>query len=229
MRETSRVQRWRDDKRQQGLKALTVWLTTEDERRLKALALAWHCSPSAVLQQALAAYQPGVPAHPRPDAGADETPPQVDVLGLLAPRIRSLVQQEMRAAQAVMTHEITQTLHMAIVGDLPALVHQIQTESVTDTVTEMATDTARIMSTLSVTETNGDVTDTDAPRIMDPVSVTDMNGGVTETAPPTGMKQCGKRHAPYPASKAECPHCVRERQREYKQRKKDQRRGQVPA
>ena len=39
MPEPSRVQRWRDDKRQRGLKAVTIWLTGEEELRLKDLAL----------------------------------------------------------------------------------------------------------------------------------------------------------------------------------------------
>ena len=43
MTETSRVQRWRDGKRQQGLKAVTVWLTQEEELRLKDIAL--QCKP----------------------------------------------------------------------------------------------------------------------------------------------------------------------------------------
>jgi hypothetical protein len=53
------------------------------------------------------------------------------------------------------------------------------------------------------------------------------NTVLQESAP--AMKQCGKGHAPYPASKAECPHCVRERTREYRQRKAAQRRGEIPA
>src|SRR5918911_3563678 len=54
MGEQNRVKRWRDAKRQHGLKAVTIWLTSEEELRLKDLALQWHCSPSAVIQQALA-------------------------------------------------------------------------------------------------------------------------------------------------------------------------------
>jgi len=50
----SRVKRWRDNKRQQGLKHVSVWLTPEEERRLKDLAIQWHCAPSQVLQRALA-------------------------------------------------------------------------------------------------------------------------------------------------------------------------------
>jgi hypothetical protein len=48
MSETNRVQRWREGKRQHGLKAVTIWLTGEEELRMKDLALQWHCSPSAV-------------------------------------------------------------------------------------------------------------------------------------------------------------------------------------
>ena len=44
MPETSRVQRWREDKRQQGLKAVTVWLTQEEALRLKDVALPWPSS-----------------------------------------------------------------------------------------------------------------------------------------------------------------------------------------
>jgi hypothetical protein len=53
----SRVQRWRENKREQGLKHVSVWLTPEEELRLKDLAMQWHCSPSAVMQQALAQVQ----------------------------------------------------------------------------------------------------------------------------------------------------------------------------
>jgi hypothetical protein len=44
-----------------------------------------------------------------------------------------------------------------------------------------------------------------------------------------GMKQCGKGHGPYPASKPECLQCVRARNRAYRKRQADQRRGAVPA
>jgi hypothetical protein len=35
---------------------------------------------------------------------------------------------------------------------------------------------------------------------------------------PEGMKLCGNGHAPYPATKRECPACVRERKRAHRQR-----------
>ena len=54
MQKESRVQRWRANKRDQGLRQVSVWLTPEEELRLKDLAMQWHCSPSEVMQQALA-------------------------------------------------------------------------------------------------------------------------------------------------------------------------------
>jgi hypothetical protein len=56
MQGESRVQRWRKAKRQHGLKAVTIWLSEEEELRLKDLALQEHCSPSSLMQRALAQY-----------------------------------------------------------------------------------------------------------------------------------------------------------------------------
>jgi hypothetical protein len=53
------------------------------------------------------------------------------------------------------------------------------------------------------------------------------NTVLQEGAP--AMKQCGKGHAPYPASKPECPQCVRERKLAYRRRQADKRRGEIPA
>jgi hypothetical protein len=46
---------------------------------------------------------------------------------------------------------------------------------------------------------------------------------------PAGMKQCGKGHAPYRATKPECPQCVRERKKASRERRAAERRGEVPA
>jgi hypothetical protein len=164
MTDTSRIQRWRDGKRKDGLKAVTVWLTTEDERRLKDLATTWHCSPSTLVQHALAAYHPGVPQPLSTEGGPEAAPPQVDVWGLLAPRVHALVEADIREWRALITNEVTQTLHAAILSHLPDLVHQIHTGSVADTVTEIVTDTNKepIISRPSVTDTNGNVADTEA-------------------------------------------------------------------
>src|SRR5262249_7720187 len=80
----SRVKRWRDNKREQGLKHVSVWLTTEEELRLKDLALQWHCSPSQVVQRALAQLS----TTPTPEHGNP-----TDML-----RIQELIRAEVAAA-----------------------------------------------------------------------------------------------------------------------------------
>jgi hypothetical protein len=57
----SRVARWRERLKKEGKKAITVWLSGEEELRLKDLAITWHCSPSDVIQRALAQFHPGRP------------------------------------------------------------------------------------------------------------------------------------------------------------------------
>jgi predicted transcriptional regulator len=61
MAEHSRVARWRQRLRDEGRKAVTVWLSAAEELRLKDLAATWHTSPSAIMQHALAQFQPGRP------------------------------------------------------------------------------------------------------------------------------------------------------------------------
>jgi hypothetical protein len=57
----SRVARWRERLKKEGMKSVTVWLSAEEELRLKDLAITWRCSPSEVMQQALAQFHPGRP------------------------------------------------------------------------------------------------------------------------------------------------------------------------
>jgi hypothetical protein len=47
--------------------------------------------------------------------------------------------------------------------------------------------------------------------------------GEADGALPKGLKQCGKGHEMYPDTKAECPVCVRERQRAKRARLKAKR------
>jgi hypothetical protein len=153
--DTNRVQRWREEKRKEGLKAVTVWLTTEEELRLKDVALQWHCSPSAVMQRALAQVTMSTPSY-------NGSPS--DML-----QMREVIQEELAPLQA----EIT-----AMQEALAAI--QAEQVSVTDTVTESVTDTlARDLPGLvrqlveglalealgfPVTETYRDVTDTEPPE-----------------------------------------------------------------
>jgi len=114
MSEPSRVQRWREGKRQHGLKALTIWLTTEEELRLKDLALQWHCSPSALVQQALAQFAP-------------QTAPGISTATDLS-QIRELIRAEFLALQADkldVTDTVTEVVTDTLARDLPALVRQL--------------------------------------------------------------------------------------------------------
>ena len=85
----SRIKRGRDAKRQQGLKAVTIWLTVEEEHRLKDLALTYHCAPSELVQQALAQFHPAT--SPPLSNGTDRE------------LIRDVVREELAAMQAAST------------------------------------------------------------------------------------------------------------------------------
>jgi predicted transcriptional regulator len=138
MSETSRVQRWREGKRQHGLKAVTIWLTTEEELRLKALALQWHCSPSAVMQRALAQ----VVTSP---SSQNSSPPDTF-------QLRELIREELaarEAAQASVTETVTGVVTATLARDLPALVRQL--------VEGLALEALG----LPVTNTNGNATETE--------------------------------------------------------------------
>jgi hypothetical protein len=152
MPEPRRVQRWREDKRQQGLKAVTIWLTTEEELRLKDLALQWHCSPSAVVQQALAQFSP-------------QTTHGIGTATDIA-QIRELIRAEflaMHTEKTSVTDTVTEVVTETLARDLPALVRQL--------VEGLALEALG----LPVTDTHSDITETN-----DDINVT--NGDVTETA-----------------------------------------------
>src|SRR5215831_16466486 len=86
MGETNRVKRWREAKRERGLKAVTIWLTTEEDLRLKDMALQRHCSPSEFVRQALAQFQPA-------DSRHIGNVPDTEL-------IRELIREELMAIQA---------------------------------------------------------------------------------------------------------------------------------
>ena len=114
MSDTNRVQRWREDKRQHGLKAVTIWLTAEEELRLKDLALQWHCSPSAVMQQALAQVAP-------------QTPPGIGTATDMS-QMRELIRAEFLAMQTektAVTDTVAEVVTDTLARDLPGLVRQL--------------------------------------------------------------------------------------------------------
>jgi len=62
----SRVKRWRTNKREQGLKHVSVWLKPEAELRLKDLALQSRCSVSDIVARALAQFPTPAPDNSSP-------------------------------------------------------------------------------------------------------------------------------------------------------------------
>jgi hypothetical protein len=150
MADTTRVQRWREAKRQEGLKAVTIWLTQEEELLLKDLALQWHCSPSALVQQALAQFSP-------------QTTPGISPATDIS-QIRELIRAEFIALQTektTVTDTVTEVVTDTLARDLPGLVRQL--------VEGLALEALG----LSVTDTDSDVPDTEGDS-------TDTNGNVTE-------------------------------------------------
>ena len=183
MSEASRVQRWRASKRQHGLKALTIWLTQEEELRLKDLALQWHCAPSAVVQHALAQVSPSPTAQ-------HSSPPDTT-------QIRELIRAEMDARQAeqapvtdtvtetvtaTVTATVTEVVTATLARDLPALVRQLVEGLALEVLSLPATDMFCDVTDTEddITDTHGDVTDTEIPG----VPVTDTDSDVTDTELP---------------------------------------------
>jgi len=141
MAETNRVQRWREGKRKEGLKAVTVWLTTAEELRLKDLALQRQCSPSALMQQALAQFA----AHPVSSSSTATDTSQ----------IRELIRAELaqvQAEEASVTDTVTEAVTATLARDLPAMVRQL--------VEGLALEALG----LPVTDTDSNVTDTDTSK-----------------------------------------------------------------
>src|ERR671932_1446796 len=136
----SRIKRWRANKREQGLKHVSVWLTPEEELRLKELALQWHCSPSQVVQRALAHMS----THP-----ADySSPPDTS-------QIRELIRAELavrEVEQTTVTATVTEIVTETLARDLPTMVRQL--------VEGLALEALG----LPVTDTNGSPTETLPPE-----------------------------------------------------------------
>ena len=141
MAETNRVQRWREGKRKEGLKAVTVWLTTAEELRLKDLALQRQCSPSALMQHALAQF-------------ASQTPPGISTATDTS-QIRELIRTELTAMQAEatsVTDTVTEAVTATLAQDLPAMVRQL--------VEGLALEALGV----PVTDMDSNVTDTDTSK-----------------------------------------------------------------
>jgi hypothetical protein len=135
MSESKRVQRWRNAKRQQGLEPLTIWLSHEDKARLLDMAQQWHQSPSEMIREALAQFNPV-----SPHVTATETDTE---------QLRALIRDEL-AASPLVTATATDAVTATLAQELPALVRQI--------VEELALEAMG----LPITATYSDITDTEA-------------------------------------------------------------------
>jgi hypothetical protein len=194
MTETNRVQRWREGKRQHGLKAVTIWLTAEEELRLKDLALQGHCSPSAVMQQALAQFTP-------------RTLSSISTATDMS-QIRELIRAELDARQAelgpvtaTVTEAVTATVTDTVAGtvtatlarDLPAMVREIVEGLALEALGWPVTDTDSDVTDTDddSTDTYSDVTDTEALGL--PATDTDY-GNVPDTEIPEEVEEAPAPH-----------------------------------
>jgi hypothetical protein len=147
MSEDSRVKRWRDAKRQSGLKSMLIWVTPEEELRVKDLALQWRCSPSAVVQQALSHLGSSTAqdvSNPSDTYLIRQVQEEISVLQATLPAlVRQLVQEELAAMQAV---PVTATVGDTVTPtDTPAQFQGYHDNlDVTDIVTETIADTPTV-------------------------------------------------------------------------------------
>ena len=137
MTDTTRVQRWREAKRQAGLQAVTVWMSTSEELRLKDAAVLERCSASEVMQRAFAQYQARTPSSISPvpdtsliqvliqDALAQWQPPSSQSISTVPDT--ALIREMIRSELAAMHDLVSPTGHGAV--------------PVTDTVSDTIADT----------------------------------------------------------------------------------------
>src|SRR5262252_9636835 len=136
MSASQRVQAWRQRMREEGKEPMTIWLDREEKLRLEDVARLWRCSPSALVQQALANFHPMNPY---------DTVTRTDT-----EQLRALIQGEIAVSPHV-TATVTATVAATLAQDLPALVRQL--------VEEMALEALG----LPVTDTYSDLTATEPP------------------------------------------------------------------
>ena len=109
MSESDRVQRWRDTKRQQGLEPMTIWLSHEEKARLVDMAQRWHRSPSEMIREALAQFDP---------VSSRVTATETDT-----EQLRTLIRDEL-VSSSIVAATVTDT----VADTLPTLVRQIVEE-----------------------------------------------------------------------------------------------------
>ena len=96
---TTRVQRWRQRRRDEGKEAMTIWLSHDTKLRLEDLATVWRVTPSELIEQALAQFQPGSP--PRFGNDTETTQLHEAVEAVLARVLPARIQEALQHLQPV--------------------------------------------------------------------------------------------------------------------------------
>ncbi|HSX79832.1 MAG TPA: hypothetical protein VLQ80_14825 [Candidatus Saccharimonadia bacterium] len=198
MSETDRVQRWREAKRQKGLKPCTVWLTVDEELLLKDYAAKGRCPPSEIMQRALAQYQPAKQSSSsnvtdtellremiRTEIGAmkaEMAPVTATVTD--TELLRALIQAELAQVPPV-TALVTATVTDTVAAILPAMMRSMIQELELDAMGMPATATSNSY----ITDTDEHEETTESPH----ANIADTNGNVTETAQPAAAPRKGGR------------------------------------
>src|SRR6266851_1722539 len=183
MSESARVQRWRDAKRQKGLKSCTLWLTADEESLLKDLAAKRRCSPTEIMQQALAYFHTGKPPVTATVTDIEQLREMIQAeiatlqtASVLATatatvtdteQLRALIQDELAASALV-----TATLTAMVTATLPALVRAI--------VEELALETLGLLDTATYNSYETDIEDSEETHEALYDDDTDTNRNVSE-------------------------------------------------
>jgi hypothetical protein len=167
---TSRVARWRQRLREEGKTALTIWLTTDEKLRLEDMGRTWHTSPSALVQQALAQFQPTRP--PASSKDTDTTQLRLLIQEVLHEELPGMVRDLMRVTEMntetvaatpstdTVTDAVAETVTATLARDLPALVRQMVEEMALEA---LGLPVAATDSDVAVTEPSGEMPAAEAP------------------------------------------------------------------
>jgi predicted transcriptional regulator len=173
MSDTKRVQQWRQRQRDEGKEPMTLWLTHDTKLRLEDMARAWRSSPSELVEQALALFQP---MHPHVTGTATDTE-----------LLRALIREELATSTqvtatitdtvaATLTDTVTATITDMVTATLPQVVRELmqdlRQEPATVTVADPVTDTAQVTDTATAT-----IADTEGPSEAVPRTAEPRRGG----------------------------------------------------
>ena len=183
MSESERVQRWRQRQRQAGKEPLTIWLTSAEKLRLEDQALSMRCSPSELVQQALAQWH-------GESSSITDTVTDTGQLRAVTDTVADTIRQELPRLVRLAVEELQ------LQSALPV------TDTVTDTILQGVTDTVTAMKTSPLSHAgNIDVTATvtDTQSIVT-FTVTDTEeaieaAGVAATVTDTTTTPTAKRKA----------------------------------